>query len=102
MQRLFFIAAVIWTLIAVLLLVVGFTQGEARMGAQMMMTFLGFPSSLLIPEMVIRLFPEMGKNLFDVHSSSLQYFCEWIALLLIGALQWFVLPYWAWRKWRTL
>ena len=97
----FYAAAVIWTMLAVGLLIAGLTQGEARMSSQLVMTFLGFPTSLLASELVIRLFPVMGANLFDVHGSLWQYLAEWVALFMTGALQWFVLPYWLWRKWRA-
>jgi hypothetical protein len=100
-RKLFFLIAVLWTLLTMALLIVGLTQGEARMGAQLLMTFLGFPASLLLPEVFIRLFPELGKSIFDVHGSLWQYLAEWIALFFIGALQWFVLPYWVWHKWRV-
>ena len=100
-RKLFYAAALIWVLLAVALLIAGLTQGEARMSSQLVMTFLGFPASLLAPELVIRLFPAVGTNLFDVHGPLWQYLAEWVALFVTGALQWFVLPYWVWRKWRA-
>lgn len=100
-RKLFYAAALIWSLLAVVLLIVGLTQGEARMSSQLVMTFLGFPASLFASELVIRLFPAVGANLFDVHGSLWQYLVEWVALFMTGILQWFVLPYWVWRKWHA-
>jgi hypothetical protein len=90
----------LWAVLAVVLLVVGLTSGEQRMGAQLLMMFLGFPSALLAQDFVLRWFPELGSHLFDVHGSLGQYIAESVALLCVGGLQWFVVPYLLWRQWK--
>lgn len=99
--KLFYGLAVVWTLLALVLLVVGITPGEPRMGAELLMTFLGFPTNLLVSELLIRLSPALAPHLFDVHGPLWQYLVEWGAMFLLGAAQWFVLPSWLWRRWRA-
>jgi len=97
-HKLFYTFATIWSLLAATLFIVGITPGEPRMGSEMFMTFLGFPFGLLIPELLMRVFPEFGSHIFDVNGPLWQYIIEWFCLFLIGIMQWFVMPYWVSRK----
>ena len=100
-RKWFYGLAAVWTLLALLLFVVGLTPGEPRMGAELLMTFLGFPVNLLVSELLIRLSPDLAPHLFDVHGPLWQYIIEWGAMFLLGGAQWFGLPSWLWHKWRA-
>lgn len=69
------------------------------MGSGILMTIIGFPSNLFIPDALIRLFPEFGKDFYNVNGPIWRYLLDWFLLYLIGALQWFVIPHLIWRKW---
>ena len=99
-RRFLIVIVALWVTLAVVLLVVGLTPGEPRMVAQLLMTFLGFPSALLAQDFVLRLFPELASHLFDVHGALGQYIAESLALLCVGGLQWFVMPCLLWRQWK--
>jgi hypothetical protein len=101
-RKLFFAIVAVWVLCALVLLFVGMTPGEPRMGAELAMMFLGFPSGLVLPRILDSFMPtSIAYHLFNIYGPLWQYITEWIVLFLIGGTQWFVLPYWLWHKWRS-
>jgi len=66
-RKLFYTVIAVWVLLALVLLVIGMTPGELRMGAELLMTFLGFPTNLLVSAILMRLSPVLATHLFDVH-----------------------------------
>lgn len=80
----------------------GQLQGETIIGLALLMNFLTFPVGLLLT-------PLIGTVSSVVHSAFsppegnvlyLELFVIWLAFVVIGYVQWFVLLPWGVRKWK--
>ena len=86
------IAAVTWTVAALVALSIGMEPGESRRNALLLMAFLGFPLGLLIPRYLTPMAHNLGFVLLPDEGSTTVYFMGWLFLFSIGFVQWFILP----------
>ena len=71
-------ALVVWSLIAILLFFVGYEAGEARWTATLLMSFLGFPSTLVIPRWLAPVMSDLNISWFRSDSSVTEFFFSWL------------------------
>lgn len=91
-NKVVFWLAIIWSGVAIALLIVGADAGEARWTSTLLMSFWGFPSSLLIPRWLSPIATELNIDFFRTDGSFPMFFLDWLFLFVLGFFQWFVLP----------
>jgi hypothetical protein len=97
-RTLFRCAFILWTLLTLILFVLGIPVGESRMTAELLMLFMGFPVNMLIPLISHYLPAWMAVYVFDVKGSLWQYIIEWSLMYLLGSAQWFLIPSFIFKK----
>lgn len=73
-SKIFISVAAVWSVIAIVFLVIGREAGEARWTATLLMSFWGFPSTLLIPRWLVPTMDELNIGWFRSDGSVAKFF----------------------------
>lgn len=108
--RITLVLKALWTLLALGVLVLTFSIYDgtpATRDAELILLYgmmaLSFPTSYacLLILGALGFFAEKWWGSLSINSGYATLIVEWLALFVVGYLQWFVLLPWLWRKWKA-